>query len=81
MPRPGTRSTDVIDEDLRSCAVIRQVAERELAEVRRRQAELAELEATLLITASSRRLLADRLLDERLSASRTAHDVPLVDVA
>ena len=81
MPRPDVRSVDVIEEDLRSCAAIRQVAERELVELRRRQVELAELEATLLMTISSRWLLADRLLDERLSATRGAPGLPLVPVA
>ena len=78
MPRPGARSIDVIEADLRSCAAIRQVAERELGELKRRQVELAELEATLLMTISQRWVVADRLLDERLAAAGQVPEVPLM---
>jgi hypothetical protein len=61
-----------IDEDLRLSCVVRRAAEGELAEIRRRQAELAELEATLLTAIEARCTQADRLLDERLRAHRAA---------
>ncbi|MCF6745750.1 hypothetical protein E9529_16000 [Blastococcus sp. KM273128] len=60
------RSLAAVDDDLRSCRRIRRDAERELAEVRRRQEELADLEATLLVTLDCRSRLVDHLLDERL---------------
>ncbi|MCZ2857306.1 hypothetical protein [Blastococcus sp. VKM Ac-2987] len=64
----GPRPLAAIDGDLHSCRRIRRDAERELAEVRRRQEELADLEATLLVTIDCRSRLVDHLLDERLSA-------------
>ncbi|WP_346622725.1 hypothetical protein [Blastococcus montanus] len=70
-PRPVARSLAVIDADLHSCRSTRRDAERELAEVRRRQEQLADLEVTLLATIDSRCRLADHLLDERLRALRT----------
>lgn len=65
---PVTRRVAAIDADLHSCRSIRRDAERELAEVRRRQEQLADLEVTLLATIDSRCRLADHLLDERLRA-------------
>lgn len=67
---PATRSLAVVDADLHACRSIRRDAERELAEVRRRQEELADLEATLLVTIDSRCRMVDHLLDERLRAAR-----------
>ncbi|MGY1847421.1 MULTISPECIES: hypothetical protein [unclassified Blastococcus] len=69
---PSTRSIAAIDGDLHCCRGIRRDAERELAEVRRRQEELADLEATLLVTIDSRSRMVDHLLDERLRAVAVA---------
>ncbi|CCG02648.1 hypothetical protein [Blastococcus saxobsidens] len=66
MARPVARTLAAIDADLHSTRTIRRDAEKELAEVRRRQEELADLEATLLITIDTRSRLVDHLLDERL---------------
>ena len=68
-PRPVPRTLATIDADLHSSRAIRRDAEKELAEVRRRQDELADLEATLLVTIDSRCRLVDHLLDERLRAA------------
>ena len=68
MNQPAQRPLPAIESDLRSCRATRLGAQAELAEVRRRQAELAEIEAVLVISIESRREQADRLLDERLSA-------------
>ncbi len=64
----SSRLVSAIDADLQSCRGVWRDARRELAEVRRRQAELGELEVALLaaIDIGSRR--TDRLLDERLQA-------------
>jgi hypothetical protein len=69
LSQPVARSLAAIDADLHSCRAIRRHAEKELAEVRRRQEELADLEATLLITIDTRSRLVDHLLDERLRTS------------
>ncbi|WP_236826263.1 MULTISPECIES: hypothetical protein [unclassified Blastococcus] len=69
LPHPAgarPRSLATVDDDLRTCDRIRRDVERELAEVRRRQEELAELAATLLVTLDCRSRLVDHLLDERL---------------
>ncbi|MDP5185258.1 hypothetical protein QOZ88_21710 [Blastococcus sp. BMG 814] len=63
---PLPRNLAAVDDDLRSCRRIRRDAERELAEVRRRQEELADLEAALLVTIDCRSRMVDHLLDERL---------------
>ena len=68
MNQPAQRPLPAIESDLRSCRAVRLGAEAELAEVRRRQAELTEVEAVLVMSIESRREQADRLLDERLSA-------------
>jgi hypothetical protein len=68
LSEPCPRSITAIDADLRLCHTLRQHAELELTEVRRRQAELAELEDVLLIAVETRWQHADRLLDERLRA-------------
>jgi hypothetical protein len=70
------RRIDAIDADLLSYCSFRRDANNELAEVRRRQAELAELEAALVVALETRADLADRLLDERLRAAPTAYPVP-----
>ena len=69
--RPVPRTLALIDADLHSSRAIRRDAEKELAEVRRRQEELADLEATLLVTIDTRSRLVDHLLDERLRAAGT----------
>ena len=74
-PRPVKK----IDADLRSCCARQRDAEMELVEVRRRQAELVELEATLLAGIDMRRWRADRLLDERLLATTVAGTRGLVE--
>ncbi|MGY1836921.1 hypothetical protein ACI79P_17655 [Blastococcus sp. SYSU DS0510] len=66
---PQPRSLAAIDGDLRSSRSVRLDAERELAEIRRRQEELADLEATLLVTIDCRSRMVDHLLDERLRAA------------
>lgn len=68
MPHPPTRPLAAIDADLHCCRFVRRDAERELAEVRRRQEELADLEATLMVTIDTRSRVVDHLLDERLRA-------------
>jgi hypothetical protein len=73
----SARPVAAIEDDLRSCAVVRLSAQRELAEIRRRQAELAELESTLVGVVAARRLIADRLLDERLRAVGGVAAVPV----
>ena len=73
---PTTRPVAAIDADLHSCRVVRRDAERELAEVRRRQEELADLEATLVVTLETRSRLVDHLLDERLRAAAPAGPEP-----
>lgn len=64
--RSVTRPLAAIDADLHTSRAIRRDAGKELAEVRRRQEELADLEATLLVTIDTRSRLVDHLLDERL---------------
>ena len=71
VPRPVARTLAAIDADLHASRAIRRDAERELAEVRLRQEELADLEATLLVTIDTRCRLVDHLLDERLRAAGT----------
>ncbi len=81
MRQPPARPLAAIDADLRACRIVRSGAQEELANVRRRMAELVELEATLLVTIETRCGQADRLLDERLravadGAERAERDVP-----
>ena len=66
MSDPHARTLAAIDADLHASRSVRRDAERELAEVRRRQEELADLEAILLVTIDTRTRLVDHLLDERL---------------
>ena len=66
MSASHVRPLAAIDADLHSCRAARRDAERELDEVRRRQEELADLEAILLVTIDTRSRLVDHLLDERL---------------
>ncbi|WNV77650.1 hypothetical protein [Geodermatophilus sp. DSM 44513] len=74
MTRPPDRLTSDIDAQLRVCSSARRAAQVELAEIRRRQAELAELEVQLLVAIEVRCRRADRLLDERLHAVTDAAD-------
>lgn len=74
MTRPLARLASDIDAQLRVCSSARQAAQAELTEVRRRQAELAELEVQLLVAIEVRYRRADRLLDERLHAVTDAAD-------
>ncbi len=74
MSQPLARPLAAVDADLRSCRDVRLAAQRELAVVRRRQAELADIEAELVVTIDSRGLQADRLLDERLDAVVESED-------
>jgi hypothetical protein len=76
MTRPPARPLAAIEKDLRSCRVIRVGAELELVHVRRRQAELADIEAVLVTTIERRREQADRLLDERLTAAAGGEQTP-----
>jgi hypothetical protein len=76
MPQPSHRPIASIDADLRSYCAFRRDIDSELAEVRRRQAELADLEASLVVTMEARRASADRLLEERLRASVTVEGTP-----
>ncbi|MGY1723452.1 hypothetical protein [Blastococcus sp. SYSU DS0533] len=69
---PLPRSLAAVDDDLRSCHRIRSDAARELAGVRRRQEELADLEATLVVTIDCRSRMVDHLLDERLRTAAAA---------
>lgn len=64
MPLPPRRAT-AIDADLRTlCEMIRS-ASHELAEVRRRQAELFDMEAALVVAIDVRMRRVDDLLDQR----------------
>ena len=62
------RTTAAIDADLRGLCGIRRDAQRELAEVRRRQKELVALEAELVVAIDVRSRRIDAVLDERLRA-------------
>lgn len=72
MPEPSPRAISAIDADLRSYRAFRRDVDRELAEFRRRQAELADLEAALIVAIETRCGRVDRLLDERLRAVAAA---------
>lgn len=63
-----SRPLAAVEADLRSCSFIKAGAQAELDEVRRRQDELAAVEAVLVMTVESRARHADRLLDEWLRA-------------
>lgn len=73
-PRP----LPAIDAALEARASILVDIQGELAEVRRRRAELVELEGSLLIAAAAQTRRIDRLLDERLRVA-LAVDEPLQD--
>jgi hypothetical protein len=64
---PGRRVT-AIDAELRALREVTWGASSELAEVRRRQAELVDMEAALLVAIDLRRRRIDDLLDQRLRA-------------
>jgi hypothetical protein len=68
MRESAPRSVAAIDADLRALQAIRRDALRELAEVRRRQSELADLEAELVVAVELRSRRIDDVLDERLRA-------------
>ena len=74
MSEPAERPLDAIGRDLRTCRDVRLGAQAELSEVRRRQIELAEIEAALVMTIEARRRQADRLLDEWLHAVTDGQD-------
>ncbi len=69
MPSTSPRILGDIDAEIRSCCAVRRDAQGELAEVRRRQAELAELESVLLVSIETRLRRVDRLLEERLGVT------------
>jgi hypothetical protein len=77
MIEPHARPLAAIDADLHASRAVRRGAVRELAEVRRRQEELADLEATLLVTIDTRTRVVDHLLDERLRVVATTGGVPV----
>ncbi len=60
------RGLTTIDAHLRALQAVRRDARIELAEVRRRQAELAEFEAELVVAIEVRSRRIDDVLDERL---------------
>jgi hypothetical protein len=66
MSESWPRSTAAIDADLRALCAFRRDAQRELAEVRRRQGELADLEVELTVAIDVRSRRIDDVLDERL---------------
>ena len=66
MSESWPRSTAAIDADLHALCACRRDAQRELAEVRRRQGELADLEVELTVAIDVRSRRIDDVLDERL---------------
>ncbi len=68
MSESGPRSTAAIDADLRALCTTKRDAQRELAEVRRRQRELTDLEAELVVAIDVRSRRIDDVLDERVQA-------------
>lgn len=71
MPLFPPRRLAALDAELRThCDVIRG-ASRELAEVRRRQAELVEMEAALVVAIGVRLERVDELLDQRCQVAGT----------
>ncbi|MGY1634415.1 hypothetical protein ACI784_22170 [Geodermatophilus sp. SYSU D01186] len=78
MSQVHVRSLAAIDADLHSCRIVLRDAEQELTAVRRRQEELADLEATLVVTIDARKTRVDHLLDERLHTDASpAEPVPV----
>ena len=80
MPLFPPRRMTAIDAELRSLRDVMRGASGELTEVRRRQAELFDMEAALLVAIDVRMRRLDDLLDQRLHvvrdgkrASGTAH--------
>ena len=76
MTHPCARPVGAIDADLCALQAIRSNAQRELAEVRRRLVELAELEAELAVAIEVRTRRIDDVLDERLRAVKAAGERP-----
>ena len=70
-PRP----TAAIDADLRALGAVVRDAQRKLVEVRRRQRELADVEAELVVAVELRVRRIDDMLDERLHAVRDAGEL------
>jgi hypothetical protein len=70
------RTTAAIDADLRALCGIRRDAQRELADVRRRQRELLDLEAELVVAIDVRSRHMDDVLDERLRAEALLRPLP-----
>lgn len=66
MPQSPRRRLHAIDAELRAHRDVTLAAVAELAEVRRRQAELHDMEAALVMTIDVRRRRMDGLLDQRL---------------
>ncbi len=75
MRESSPRSVAAIDADLRVLHATRRDALGELTEVRRRQSELADLEAELVVAIELRSRRIDDLLDERLRALHGAGEV------
>ncbi len=75
---PSARTTAAIDADLRALCGIRRDAQRELADVRRRQKELLDLEAELVVAIDVRSRRMDDVLDERLRAEALLRPLPAV---
>ncbi|MGY1709317.1 hypothetical protein ACI8AC_07365 [Geodermatophilus sp. SYSU D00758] len=70
MRTSSRRSVAAIDADLHDNRTVRRAALTELAVLRRRQAELADIEAELVVAVGLRGRRIDALLDERLGAVR-----------
>ncbi|MGY1839436.1 MULTISPECIES: hypothetical protein [unclassified Modestobacter] len=68
MPEFPHRPVDGIDAELRALGSVTRSALGELHEVRRRQAELVDMEAALVVAIEARSRRIDCLLDERLLA-------------
>ena len=70
MPEPHRRREKAIDAELHILSSLTRGAVSELTEVRRRRAELIDMEAALVVGIDARLQRIDALLDERLSAGK-----------
>ncbi len=68
MPEFAPRRVTAIDAELRALRDVTRGALGDLSEVRRRQAELVDLEAALVVAIEARTRRMDDLLDQRLQA-------------